>query len=88
MLAIMKSSNSKAPGNDGIAYFWLRNLTSIHEELTTAYNGILKHPEAAPDWLTEGLTYLLPTTKSQKSEELSPKYLLTNIVQNFDSHPY
>ena len=56
VLAIMKSSNWKAPGNDGIANFWLMNLISIHEELITAYNNILKHPETAPDWLTEGLT--------------------------------
>ena len=67
VLAIMKSSNWKAPGNDGIANFWIKNLTSIHEKLTTAYNDILKHPETSPDWLTEGLSYLLPKTKETKN---------------------
>ena len=36
-LAGMKSSNWKAPGNDGIANFWIKHLTSVHEELTIAY---------------------------------------------------
>ena len=49
VLAIMKFSNWKAPGNDGIANFWIKNLTSVQDELTTAYNGILKH--AGLDWI-------------------------------------
>ena len=67
VLAIMKYSNWKAPGNDGIANFWIKNLTSIHDEFITAYNDILKYPETAPDWLTEGLTYLLPKTKETEN---------------------
>jgi len=66
ILAIMKSSNWKAPGNDGIANFWLKNLSSVHEDLTTAYNDILKNSEKQPDWLTEGLTYLLPKPEETK----------------------
>ena len=30
VLAIMKFSNWKAPGNDGIANFWIKNLTSVY----------------------------------------------------------
>ena len=67
VLSIMKSSNWKAPGNNGIANFWIKNLTSVYDELTTAYNDILKHPEKAPDWLTDGLTHLLPKTEETKN---------------------
>ena len=68
VLAIMKFSNRKAPGNDGIANFRIKNLTSLHDDLITAYNDILKHPEKAPDWLTDGLTYyLLPKTEETKN---------------------
>ena len=67
VLAIMKFSNWKAPGNDGIANFWIKNLTSVHDELITAYNGILKHPEKAPGWLTDG--YLLPKTEETKNQK-------------------
>ena len=63
----MKFSNWKAPGNDRIANFWIKNLISVHDELTTAYNGILKHPEKASDWLTDGLTQLLPKTEETKN---------------------
>ena len=63
----MKSSNWKAPGNDGIANFWLKNLSSVHEDLTIAYDDILKNPEKQPDWLTEGLTYLLPKTEEMNN---------------------
>ena len=70
VLAMMKSSNWTAPGNDGIANFWIKNLTSIPDELTTAYNDILKHRETAPAWLTEGLTYLLPEAKETKNPKI------------------
>ena len=83
VLAIMKSSNWKAPGNDGIANFSIKNLTSIHDELTIGHNDILKHPEKVADWLTDGLTYLLPKTEKTKNkypEELSPNHLLADNV--------
>ena len=67
VLTIMKSSNWKALGNNEIANFWVKNLTSIHDELSTAYNDILKRPEKAPDWLTDGLTNLLCKTEKTKN---------------------
>ena len=42
--------------------FWIKNLTSIHEDLAQAYNDIVKNPEKCPKWLTQGITYLLPKT--------------------------
>lgn len=67
VLAIMKHSKWKAQGNDGIANFWLKNLPSIHEKLATAQKEFLTQPEKAPDWLTEGLTHLLPKTEETKN---------------------
>ena len=88
VLAIMKCSNWKALGNDEIANFGVKNFTSIHDELSAAYNDILKHPEKAPDWLTDGLTYLLPKTEETKNPKnyrpitcLSTMYkILTSIL--------
>ena len=67
VFTIMKYSKWKARENDGMANFWLKSLNSIHEESNTAYNNILKHPETAPDWLTDGLTYLLHREKETKN---------------------
>ena len=65
--AIKKSSNWKAPGVDGIANFWIKNLSSIHKYLTHAYNDIIKRPEECPEWLTQGVTYLLPKTEETQN---------------------
>ena len=59
-IAIKRSKNWKSPGNDGVANFWLKHVTELHEDLTYAYNKCLESPETCPDWLTNGTTYLLP----------------------------
>ena len=68
-IAIKRSKNWKSPGNDGIANFWLKHLTELHEDLTYAYNKCLESPETCPDWLTNGTTYLLP----KNDETSNPK---------------
>lgn len=60
--AIHKTSNWKATGCNGAANFWLKQLTSLLPELT-------KNAEQTPEWLTEGVTFLIP-----KSEDIeNPK---------------
>ena len=44
----------------------LIHLVSIHN----TYTDIIMNPEETPEWLTEGLTYLLPKTK----ETTNPNY--------------
>ena len=88
--AINKTSNWKAPGIDGIANFWVKNFPSVHEDLTHAYNSVVKNPEECPEWLTQGTTYLLP--KSEETENpknyrpitcLPTMYkILTSIITN------
>ena len=58
--AIKKTSNWKAPGIDKVANFWIKALTSLHENMTTAFCDILIHPHKCPAWLTTGITFLLP----------------------------
>ena len=58
--ALKKSSNWKSTGNDRVPNFWLKNLEKLHGSLTEAYNGIVRNPEKTLEWLTQGLTYLLP----------------------------
>jgi len=61
--AIKKSSNWKAPGIVGIANFWIKHLTALHKDLTNAYYICIDNPEECPNWLTTGITYLLPKTE-------------------------
>lgn len=64
--AIGKSSNWKSPGKDKVPNFWLKSLTSIHQDLANAYTNVIEHPEEMPTWLTEGITYLLPKSEDTK----------------------
>ena len=66
MKAIHKTSNWKVTGCCGVANFWLKQLTSLQRELANTYNNILKNPEQSPQWLTEGVTFLIP--KSEDTE--------------------
>lgn len=78
--AIKKASNWKSPGKDGIANFWIKNLPSLHQDLTNAYNDCICNPETCPDWLTIGITYLLPKTEDTKN----PKKLSSNHMSPYN----
>ena len=62
-----RHSNYKATGCDRVANFWLKQLTSLHPELGNAYNTISKHRQQSPQWLTEGVTFVLPKQKTQRA---------------------
>ena len=64
--AIEKPSDLKAPGIDGIANFWFKHLTALHEDLTNAYIICIENPwpEECPNWLTNGITYPPPPLKN------------------------
>lgn len=54
--------NWKAPGPDKLQNFWYKRFSSTHSQLVKLYNDILIHPENTPDFMTKGITYLLPKT--------------------------
>ena len=64
--AIKKTNNWKSQSKDKIPNFWLKNTSSLHEDLARNYSNILQKPEECPSWLTDGVTYLLP-----KSDEIT-----------------
>ena len=87
--ALRKSQKSKSPGIDKKPNFWLNSLLSSHENVAQSLNYIMERPEETPDWLTEGLTYLLPKTDDTKNPKnyrpitscLTTTYkLLTSII--------
>jgi len=65
---LSKAYNWKSPGNDQIQNYWLKAFPATHRHIAKNFNAIIEEPEKAPDWLTAGITYLIP--KSGDSKEV------------------
>ena len=65
--ATNKTNNWKSPGKDKISNFWLKYLESLHEDMAREYTKIIENPAEMPEWLTDGLTILLPKTEETKN---------------------
>jgi hypothetical protein len=65
---LSKAHNWKSPGNDQIQNYWLKAFPAIYRHTAKNFNAIIEEPEKAPDWLTTGITYLIP--KSGDSKEV------------------
>jgi hypothetical protein len=59
---INNTHNWKAPGSNGIQYYWYKKLASIHPY--PYKKKWLKNPECLPDFLTIATTYLLAIEKA------------------------
>ena len=42
----------------------MKQLTKLHPYYAKAFNRLIKREEQAPEWLTEGITYLIPKTEN------------------------
>jgi len=60
--------NWKSPGSDQIQNYWLKAFPATHRHIIKNFNATIRVPEKAPDWLTTGITYLIP--KSGDSKEV------------------
>lgn len=84
MSAISKSSDNKSPKKDQVPNFWLKILTSIHQDLADACTNVIEHPEEMPTGLTEGISFLLPKLiRNRRSKEVQACYQCSNHEQNF-----
>ena len=75
---LLKAYNWKSPGHDQIQNYWLKALPSTHRHITKNFNAIIEEPEKAPDWLTAGITYLIP--KSGDSKEVRNYRPITRLT--------
>ena len=84
--AINKSSNWKAPGIDGIANFWIKHLTALHEDRTNAYNICIENPEEQVPKLTNNWHHLPPSKNRGhvKPHKLQAHHLSSNNVQDLN----
>jgi len=65
---LSKAQNWQSPGSDQIQNYWLKVFPTTHRYITKNFNAIIEEMEKAPDWLTTGITYLIP--KSGNSKEV------------------
>ena len=68
--SIHQTSNWKSTGCDGVANFWLKQVISLHHQFTNAYNNIHKNPKQSPEWLTEGVTFLIPNFEDTRNSKI------------------
>jgi hypothetical protein len=65
---LSKTRNWKSTGNDQVTDYWLTKVIPSYADL---HHRFLQHtnrrPKQMPEWLTTGITYLLP--KSEDTEE-------------------
>ncbi|XP_066930549.1 uncharacterized protein [Clytia hemisphaerica] len=66
-VALGKTQKWKSPGIDKVQNFWLNYLPSMHRALTFFLNELVGNPNSIPEWLTEGVTYLLPKSEDTKN---------------------
>ncbi|XP_026323226.1 uncharacterized protein LOC113232673 [Hyposmocoma kahamanoa] len=56
--------NWKSPGIDKIHNFWYKKLTSLHQIIAKNFTEIILGQQNIPDFITTGITYMLPKTKN------------------------
>lgn len=55
---IKNTHNWKCPGTGHVQNYWYKKLTVTHPFLTKQINKILQEPELAPEFITEGRTFI------------------------------
>ncbi|XP_062521983.1 uncharacterized protein LOC134196780 [Corticium candelabrum] len=59
--------NWKSPGPDKVYGFWVKRIMCLHTDLTRNYNLLVQNPDSVPDWLSQGITTLIP--KNDKTDQ-------------------
>ena len=57
--ALRTTLNWKDPGRGQITNFWLKQLTATHKHITALLNKLIEDDQI-PEWLTAGVTFLIP----------------------------
>lgn len=63
-IVVKRLQNWKASGIDGLHNYWLKSFVSLHETMRREINKFIQNPSCIPDYLCEGITYLIPKEDS------------------------
>jgi hypothetical protein len=64
--ALRTTLNWKAPGRDQIAIFWFEQLTATHKHIAALCNKLIEGDQI-PEWLTAGVTFLIPKNENTEN---------------------
>ena len=78
---LSKAHNWKSSGSDQIRNYWLKAFPSTHRHIAKIFNAIIEEPEKAPDWLTTGITYLIPKLREHEVRNYRPITCLTTMYK-------
>ena len=78
--------NWKSPGPDKVYGFWVKRITCLHTDLTRNYNLLVQHPDSVPDWLSQGITTLIPKNdKTDQAKNYRPITCLSVLYKTLTS---
>ena len=70
--SIKKKRNWSAPGYDKITNFWIKKLTVLHKDLTSALTQIINSEITLLAWLQEGRCVMIPKKESPSAKDHRP----------------
>ena len=72
-MCLKRMGNWKSPGPDQVYGFWVKPIICLHSDLTRNYNLLVQDPDSVPDWLSQGITTLIPKNdKTDQAKNYSP----------------
>ena len=81
--ALRTMPNWKAPGRDQIINFWLKQLIATHKHIAAKFNKLVEE-DPIPEWLTAGITFLIPKNENtEKTKELQTCDLFAYNIQTY-----
>ena len=84
--AISNTNNWTSPGLDKIPNFWLKNLEELHMDMAREYTILLKERNKCPEWLTQGLTFLIPKSNdTRETKNYRPITCLPTMYKTLSS---
>ena len=94
-MCLKRMGNWKSPGPDQVYGFWVKRIICLHSDLTQNYNLLVQDPDSVPDWLSQGITTLIPKNdKTDQAKNYRPitclsvfyKTLTSVIKQRIEGH--
>ena len=68
--ALRTTLNWKAPGRDQISNFWFKQLIATHKHIVEIFNKLIEE-DSIPEWLTAGVTYLMPKNQNTGNPKIT-----------------